>query len=63
MHVVSFVLLSSVTMLVAIRLRSWLGGYVFLSLGLVSLWQFACLAVAIRRFYLATGRWEPGCCW
>jgi hypothetical protein len=58
MHVVSFVLLSSVTLLIAIRFRVWLGGYLFLVLGLVSLWQFAYLAVAIRRFYLAAGRWE-----
>jgi hypothetical protein len=57
MHVVSFALLSAVTMLVAIRLRSWLGAYLFLVLGLLSLWQFAYLTVAIRRFYLATGRW------
>ena len=35
----------------------WLGGYLFLIMGLVSLWQFAYLAVAIRRFYLAAGRW------
>ena len=57
MHVVSFVLLSSVTLLIAIRLRFWLGGYLFLVMGLISLWQFAYLAVAIRRFYLAAGRW------
>jgi Protein of unknown function (DUF3667) len=57
MHVVSFVLLSSVTLLVALRFRFWLGGYVFLVMGLVSLWQFAYLAVAIRRFYLPAGRW------
>src|SRR5262249_31351373 len=57
MHVVSFVLLSSVTLLVAIRLRSWLDGYVFLVLVLVAFWHFAYLCVAIRRFYLASGRW------
>lgn len=57
MHVVSFVLLSSVTLLVAIRLRFWLGGYLFLIMNLVALWQFAYVAVAIRRFYLADGRW------
>jgi hypothetical protein len=57
MHVVSFVLLSSVTLLVAIRLRFWLGGYLFLVMNLIALWQFAYLAVAIRRFYLAGGRW------
>jgi hypothetical protein len=56
MHIVSFVLLSSVTLLIAIRLRFWLGGYLFLVMGLVALWQFAYLAVAIRRFYLAAGR-------
>jgi hypothetical protein len=26
-------------------------------MNLISLWQFAYVAVAIRRFYLATGRW------
>ena len=57
MHVVSFVLLSSVTLLIAIRFRFWLGGYLFLVMNLISLWQFAYLAVAIRRFYLAAGRW------
>jgi hypothetical protein len=57
MHVVSFVLLSSVTLLIAIRLRFLLGGYLFLTMGLIALWQFAYLAVAIRRFYLADGRW------
>lgn len=57
MHVVSFVLLSSVTLLIAIRFRFWLGGYLFLVMGLISLWQFAYLAVAIRRFYLDAGRW------
>lgn len=57
MHVVSFVLLSSLTAFVAIRLRFWLGGFLFLTFGLLALWQFAYLTVAIRRFYLATGRW------
>jgi hypothetical protein len=58
MHVVSFVLLSSVTLLLAIRFRFWLGGYLFLIMNLIALWQFAYLVVAIRRFYLATGRWR-----
>jgi hypothetical protein len=57
MHAVSFVLLSSVTLMLAIRVRMWLGAYLFLVMALVSLWQFAYLAVAIRRFYLTTGRW------
>ena len=57
MHVVSFVLLSSLTMLVARSLRFWLGGYLFLTFGLVGLWQFAYLAVSIRRFYLPKGQW------
>jgi hypothetical protein len=57
MHVVSFVLLSSVTLLLAIRFRSWLGGYLFLVMNVIALWQFAYLVVAIRRFYLAAGRW------
>ena len=38
-------------------LRLWLGAYLFLVFGLVSLWQFAYMAAAIRRFYLAAGRW------
>ena len=57
MHVVSFVLLSSGLQFFAIGVRSWLGGYVFLALLLVVVLQFAYLAVAIRRFYLPSGRW------
>jgi hypothetical protein len=57
MHVVSFVLLSSFTLLVAIRLARWVGSWVFLIFGLVGLWQFAYLAVAIRRFYMGGGGW------
>ncbi len=57
MHAVSFVLLSSLTSFVAIRFRFWLGGYLFLTFGLVFLWQFAYLTFAIRRFYLARGQW------
>ena len=54
MHVVSFVLLSSLTLVLAIRLG---GGYVFLLMALISLSQFAYIAIAIRRFYLQAGRW------
>jgi hypothetical protein len=57
MHVVSFVLLSSVTLLLAIRFRFWLAGYLFFVMNVIALWQFAYLAVAIRRFYLGAGRW------
>ncbi len=61
MHVVSFVLLSGVTLVIAHRLRRWLGAYLHLNLiliiGLVALWQFAYVCVAIRRVYLATGGW------
>ena len=57
MHAVSFVLLSSLRLFVAIRLRFWLGAYLFLTFGLLFLWQFAYLTIAIRRFYLAKGRW------
>jgi len=57
MHAVSFVLLSSLTSFVVFRLRFWLGAYVFLTFGLVFLWQFAYLTFAIRRFYLARGHW------
>jgi hypothetical protein len=57
MHVFSFVLLSSAMLSVAFRLRDWLPVGFFLMIGLVSLWQFAYLAVAIRRFYVAGGRW------
>jgi hypothetical protein len=58
MHVVSFVLLSSLTLVVAVRFRFWLYGYLYLVIVLIALWQFAYLAVAIRRFYLPVGRWE-----
>jgi hypothetical protein len=57
MHVVSFVLLSSVLLFGIVLLRFWLGPYVFLALLMVSLLQFGYLTVAIRRFYLADGRW------
>lgn len=57
MHIVSFVLLSSVAVLIAVRFRSFLGSYLFLVFALIGLWQFGYLAVAIRRFYLTTGRW------
>ena len=57
MNFVSFVLLSSVTLVLAIKLRHWLGPYVFLVLALVGLWHFTYLAIAIRRFYLTAGRW------
>jgi Protein of unknown function (DUF3667) len=58
MHVVSFVLLSSVTLVLAHSFRAWLGPYIFLVIALVGLWHFAYLAVAIRRFYLTAGRWS-----
>jgi hypothetical protein len=48
MHFVSFVLLSSVTLVLAIRFRFWLGGYLFLVIVLIGLWAFAYLTVAIR---------------
>jgi hypothetical protein len=57
MHFVSFVLLSSLTLMLAIRLRFWLGGYLLLVMALISLWQFAYLAIGVRRFYLQAGRW------
>ena len=31
--------------------------YLFLTFGLIFLWQFGYLTVAIRRFYLANDRW------
>jgi hypothetical protein len=55
MHVVSFVLLSSLTFLFARRVGSWLGAYWFLVFILIALWQFVYLTIAIRRFYLADG--------
>jgi hypothetical protein len=58
MHVVSFVLLSSLALMLAVRLRFWLHGYLFLVMTLISLSQFAYLAIAIRRFYLQAGRWS-----
>jgi hypothetical protein len=57
MHFVSFVLLSSVTLMLAIRFRHWLGGTLYLIIVLVGVWHFVYLAIAIRRFYL-TGRWS-----
>ena len=56
-HFVSFVLLSSLTLVLARSFRFWLGSYIFLVIPLVGLWHFAYLAVAIRRFYLTAGRW------
>jgi hypothetical protein len=58
MHVISFVLLSSLMLALAMRARFWLGGYLLLLMAVVSLWHMAYLAVAIRRFYLAAGRWR-----
>jgi hypothetical protein len=58
MHVVSFVLLSSLTLVLALKVRYWLGSFIFVVLVLVGLWHFAYLAVAIRRFYLTAGRWS-----
>ena len=57
MHVFSFVLLSSVMLFVAFRLRDWLPIHFFLTIALFALWQFAYLAVAIRRFYLTARGW------
>jgi hypothetical protein len=57
MHFVSFVLLSSLTLMLAIRFRFWLGGHLLLIMALIALWQFAYLVIAIRRFYLQAGRW------
>ena len=58
MHFVSFVLLSSATLVLALAFRHWLGPSVVLIIVLVGLWHFAYLAVAIRRFYLTAGRWS-----
>jgi hypothetical protein len=58
MHVVSFVLLSSVTLMLSLYFRFWLGPYMFLVILLFPLWQFAYITVAIRRFYLQAGRWS-----
>jgi hypothetical protein len=57
MHVISFVLLSSVTMVIVLRLRFWLGSYVYLAIVLFGFWQFVYLCLAIRRFYLSSGGW------
>ena len=57
MHVFSFVLLSSVLLFMAFRVRDWLPIGFFLTIGLFALWQFAYLAVAIRRFYLTSRGW------
>jgi len=57
MHVISFVLLSSVTMVIMLRLRFWLGSYVYPSIILFGFWQFVYLCLAIRRFYLSSRGW------
>jgi hypothetical protein len=57
MHLVSFVLLSSAMLVIAHRLRFWLGGYYFFLIMLMGLWHFAYLTVAIRRCYLTGARW------
>ena len=56
-HVVTFVLLSSLLLFVAMRLRHWLPINFYLTIVLFALWQFSYLAVAIRRFYLTAGGW------
>ena len=58
MHVISFVLLSSVILMLALYFRFWLGRYMILVMLLIALSQFAYIAVAIRRFYLQSGRWS-----
>jgi hypothetical protein len=58
MHFVSFVLLSSVVLVLVHSVRFWLGAAMFLAIALVGLWHFAYLAVAIRRFYLSAARWS-----
>ena len=57
MHLVSFVLLSSVILMLALSFRFWFGRYMFLVMLLIALSQFAYITVAIRRFYLQAGRW------
>jgi hypothetical protein len=39
MHIVIFVVLSSATLVLANRLRFWLGGYLWLVMVLIGLWQ------------------------
>jgi hypothetical protein len=58
MHIVSFVLLSSVALMLALYFRFWLGGYMILVTLLIAFSQFAYIAIAIRRFYLQSGRWS-----
>jgi hypothetical protein len=58
MHVVSFVLLSSVILMLALYFRFWLGGYMVLLMLLIAFAQFAYIAIAIRQFYLRSGRWS-----
>jgi hypothetical protein len=57
MHFASFVMLSSVTLVVAVSARFWLHGYLLLVIALVGLWHFVYLTFAIRRFYLPTRGW------
>jgi hypothetical protein len=58
MHVVSFVLLSSVMLMLVMYFRFQLGPYTFLVIALVALSQFVYIAMAIRRLYLQSGRWS-----
>lgn len=58
MHVLSFVLLSSLALVLAFHVRFWLFGTLPFVMMLIGWWQFTYLTVAIRRFYLATGRWN-----
>jgi len=58
MHVISFVLLSSLVIVLGFHLRFWLFGTFYYVMMLIALWHFCYLTVAIRRFYMATGRWR-----
>jgi len=58
MHYFSFVLLSSLILIFGMSIGLKKSGFVFIGLWIfsVTLWQFAYLAVAIRRFYFAKSR-------
>jgi uncharacterized protein DUF3667 len=56
MHLVSFVLVSSLALLPAVWLMDVSHGATLAIILIVTIWQFAYLTVAIRRFYFVGGR-------
>ena len=55
MHVVSFVLLSSLTLIPAVRILETSHALSLAIMLAVTIWQFAYLSIALRRFYFTEG--------